>query len=73
MSILSGPVELLFLLFLIASWTCDFMSCIYVMLSLLMFLSSTLFVLLVVCVMVAVNCLLNALIAICLCGGCFVT
>ena len=66
MLVLSGPVELLFLLFLIASWTCDLVSCIYVVLSLLMFLSTTLFVLLVVCLMVFVNCLLNAF-AICLC------
>ena len=33
---LSGPVKLLFLLFLIASWICDLVSCIYVVLSLLM-------------------------------------
>ena len=38
----------------------------YVVLSLLVFLSTTLFVLLVVCLMVLVNCLLNAF-AICLC------
>ena len=38
----------------------------YVVLSLLMFLSTTLFVLLFVCLMVLVNCLLNAF-AICLC------
>ena len=36
MLILSGPVELLILLFLIASWTCNLVSCIYVVLSLLM-------------------------------------
>ena len=45
---------------------CDLVSCIYVVLSLLMFLSTTLFVLLVVCLMMFVNCLLNAF-AICLC------
>ena len=39
MLILSGPVELLILLFLIASWTCDLVSSIYVVLSLLMFCS----------------------------------
>lgn len=63
--ILSGPVELLFLLFLIASWICDVVSCMYVVFSLLMFLSTTLFVLHVVCLMVLVNCLLNAF-AICM-------
>ena len=52
---LSGRVELLFLLFLIASWTCELVSCMYVVLSLL-----------VVCLMVFVNYLLNAF-AICLC------
>ena len=57
---LSGHVELLFLLFLIASWTCSLMSCIYVVLSLLMFLSTTLFVLLDVCLWVLVHFLLNA-------------
>ena len=66
MLMLSDPVELLFLLFLIASWTCALVSCMYVVLSLLMFLSTTLVVLLVVCLMVLVNCLLNTF-AICLC------
>ena len=61
----SGPVELLFLLFLIASWRFSELY-IYVVLSLLMFLSTTLFVLILVCLMVLVNCLLNAC-AICLC------
>ena len=56
------PVELMFLMSLIAYRTSDLMSCMYVVLSLLMFLSITLFALLVVCLMVlfAVNCLLNA-------------
>ena len=48
MLMLSGPVELLFLLFLIVSWTCALVSCMYVVLSLLMFLSTTLFCLLCV-------------------------
>ena len=39
MLILSGPVELLILLLLIAYWTCDLVSCIYVVLSLLLFSS----------------------------------
>ena len=70
---LSGLVELLFFLFLIASWTCDlvflFFQCMYVVLSLLMFLSTTLFVLLVVCLMVLfVECVCYLL----MCGGCFV-
>ena len=42
------------------------MSCMYVVLSLLMFLSTTLFVLIVACLMVLVNCLLNTF-ATCLC------
>ena len=69
MLMLSGHVELLFL---IASRTCDLVSCMYVVLSLLMLLSTTLFVLLVVCLMVLMNCLLN-MFTICLCmyGGDF--
>ena len=60
---LSGPVVFAVL---IAPWTCDLVHCIYVMLSLIMFLSTTLFVQLVACLMVLVSCLLNAF-AICLC------
>ena len=42
MLMLSGPVELLFFLFLIASWTCALVSCIYAVLRLLLFTSTTL-------------------------------
>lgn len=60
--ILSCPVELLFLLFVIASWTCVLVSIIGVVWSLCMFLSVALFVLHVACLTVFVNCLLKALV-----------
>ena len=57
MLILSGPVELLFLLCFIAAWTCVVVSVMLVVCSLSVFLSMCLFVL---CLTVLVNCLLNA-------------
>ena len=51
-----GPVELLFLLCFIATWTCVML----VVCSLSVFLSMGLFVLCVLCLTVLVNCLLNA-------------
>ena len=62
---LSGPVELLFLLCFIASWTCVVVSVMLVFCSLSVFLSMCLFVLCVFCLTVLVNCLLNAF-AICM-------
>ena len=55
---LSGPVELLFLLCFIATWTCAVLCWLAAVLS--MFLSMCLFVLCVLCLTVLVNCLLNA-------------
>ena len=57
---LSGPVDLLFLLCFIASWTCVVVSVMLVVCSLSVFLSMCLFVLCVLCMTVLVNCLLNA-------------
>ena len=61
---LSGPVELLFLLWFIAVWICVVVSVMLVVCSLSVFLSMCLFVL---CLTVFVNCLLNEF-AICV-GG----
>ena len=55
---LSGPVELLFLLCFIATWTCVVVSILLVVCSLSV-LSMCLFVLCVLCLTVLVNCLLN--------------
>ena len=57
---LSSPVELLFLLCCIATWTCVVVSVVLVVCSLSVFLSMCLFVLCVLCLTVLVNCLLNA-------------
>ena len=57
---LSGPVELLFLLCFIATWTCVVVSVMLVVCSLSTFLSMCLFVLFVLCLTVLVNCLLDA-------------
>ena len=57
---LLGHVELLFLLCLIATWTCVVVSVILVVCSLCDFLSMCLFVLCVLCLTVLVNCLFNA-------------
>ena len=57
---LSGPVELLFLLCFIAAWTCVVVSVMLVVCSLSVFLAMCLFVLCVMCLIVSVNCLLNA-------------
>ena len=57
---LSGPVELLFLLYFIATWTCVVVSVMLVVCSLSVFLSICLFVLCILCLTVFVNCLLNA-------------
>ena len=57
---LSGPVELLFLLCFIATWTCVVVSVMLVVCSLSVFLGMCLFVLCVLCLTVLVNCLLNA-------------
>ena len=57
---LSGLVELLFLLRLIAAWTCVVVSVRLVVCSLSVFLSMRRFVLCVLCLTVLVNCLLNA-------------
>ena len=57
---LSGPVELLFLLYFIAAWTCVVVSVMLVICSLSVFLSMCLLVLCVLCLTVFVNCLLNA-------------
>ena len=57
---LSGPVELLFLLCFIATWTCTVVSVMLVVCSLSVFLSMCLFVLCVLCLTVLVNCLLNS-------------
>ena len=54
---LSGPVELLFLLCFISTWTCVVVSVMLVVCSLSVFLSMCVFVL---CLIVLVNCLLNA-------------
>ena len=54
---LSGPVELLFLLCFIAAWTCVVVSIMLVVCSLSVFLYMCL---LVLCLTVLVNCLLNA-------------
>ena len=54
---LSGPVELLFLLCVIAAWTCIVVSVMLVVCTLSVFLSMCLFVL---CLTVLANCLLNA-------------
>ena len=62
---LSGPVELLFLLYFIAAWTCVVVSVMLVVGSLSVFLSMCLFVLCVLCLTVLVNCLLDAF-AICM-------
>ena len=57
---LSGPVELLFLLCFIATWTCVVVSVMLVVCSLNVLLSMCLFVLCALCLTVLVNCLLNA-------------
>ena len=57
---LSCPVELLFLLCFIATWTCVVVSVMLVVCSLSVFLSLCLFVVCVLCLIVLVNCLLNA-------------
>ena len=57
---LSGPVELLFLLCFIATWTCVVVSVMLVVCSFSVFLSMCLFVLCVLCLTVLVNSLLNA-------------
>ena len=57
---LSGPMELLFLLCFIATWTCVVVSVMLVVCSLSVFLSMCLFVVCVLCLTVLVNCLLNA-------------
>ena len=57
---LSGPVELLFLLCFIATWTCVVVSIMLIVCSLSVFLSMCLFVLCVLCLIVLVNCLLSA-------------
>ena len=57
---LSGPVKLLFLLCIIAAWTCVVVSVMLVVCSLSVFQSMRLFVLCVLCLTVMVNCLLNA-------------
>ena len=56
---LSGPVGLLFLLCVIATWTCVVVSVMLVVCSFSVFLSMCLFVLCVLCLTVLVNCLLN--------------
>ena len=56
---LSGPVELLFLLCIIAAWTCVVVSVMLVICSLSGFLSMCLCVVCVLCLTVLVNCLLN--------------
>ena len=56
---LSGPVELLFLLCFIATWTCAVVSVMLVVCSLSVLLSMCLFVLCVLCLTVLVNCLLR--------------
>ena len=56
---LSGPVELLFLLCFIATWTCVVVSGMLVVCNFSVFLSMCLFVLCVLCLTVLVNCLLN--------------
>ena len=61
----SSPVELLFLLCFIATWTCVVVSVMLVVCSLSVFLSMCLFVLCVLCLTVLVNCLLNVF-AICM-------
>ena len=57
---LSGPVELLFFLCFIATWSCVVVSVRLVFCSLSVFLSMCLFVLCILCLTVLVNCLLNA-------------
>ena len=57
---LSCPVELLFLLCFIATWTCVVVNVMLVVCSLSVFLSIYLFVLCVLCLTVLVNRLLNA-------------
>ena len=57
---LSGPVELLFMLSFIATWTCVVVSVMLVVCSLSVFLSRCIFVSCVLCLTVLVNCLLNA-------------
>ena len=57
---LSSPVELLYLLCFIGTWTCVVVSVMLVVYSLSVFLSWCLFVLRVLCFTVLVNCLLNA-------------
>ena len=54
------PVELLFLLCFIATWTCVVVSVMLVVCSLNVFLYMCLFVLCVLCLTVLVNCLLHA-------------
>ena len=78
----SCPVELLFLLCLIATWTCVVVSVILFVCSLCVFLFMCLFVLCLLCLTVLVNCLLNvfaicvgevnvfSLVVIVLCLGC---
>ena len=56
---LSGSVELFLLCFIVA-WTCVVVSVMLVVCSLSVFLSMHLFVLCVICLIVSVNCLLNA-------------
>ena len=56
---LSGPVELLFFLCFIATWTCVVVSILLVGCSLSVFLSMCLFVLCVLCLTVLVDSLLN--------------
>ena len=57
---LSGPVELLFMLCFIATWTCVAVGVMLVVCSLSVFLAMCLFVLYVLCLTLLVNCLLNA-------------
>ena len=61
---LSGPMELLFLLYFIVAWACVVVSVMLVVCSLSV-LSMCLFVLCVLCLTVLVNCLLNAFAIIC--------
>ena len=62
---LSGPVELLFLLCFIATWTCVVVSVVLVVCSLSVFLSMCLFVLCILCLTVLVSCLLNVILRVC--------
>ena len=59
MLILSGPVELLFLLCFITAWSCVVVSVILVVCRFCVFLYLCLFMLCVLCLTVLVNCLLN--------------